>query len=767
MADNTLYSNEADARVADLLNADLAGSELFYIDTGTTDANTTAAQIKAYAKAGLAVSDISGLGPFAVGTDAANLTGTIDNARLSAVPNSALANPGVTISGHAVALGGAITLAPVDAGLGNVSNDAQTKAAIVPNTTPGAGQILVGNAGATAYAPAALSGDGTLSAGGALTVTKSNGVSFGNAAFKNVGTTSGTVAAGDDARIIWRYATNADATGASGAATLAVGSIFETLGYASAGDGGGATWVVVSADPGNTLKLNLNGSGKFGKNIDAILRPEHFGCKYDGTIDQQQGFINLAAEINWRGGAQVEFPFGKDFHVFDTNPAANSYNPLMALSNLKGLRINFNGSRLLSGADWGSSTAAGVVLQFTDCQDVQITGLHYEQTFYKTLSDQYGMDVAYLLDECIDVRFEGMYVDGGRSGLAVDRSGSFSNSARARKIFMSGEFDNCYYPLNCRRNGDQVEASYKTHNVGRSYFPYNVKQHKIAVDSDQGGPFNDCLLKVYADSGEANQYNTLSQIDLTYLFRGTSSPSQSHIALEFGQETATSASGFIKDIRIKVDIEVGAGYVSPVLNAYKFDVNNAADNTTRNHDLRNVTVSGSAISFNDGTKVIDLFNASSWAGEHVNNLVFRDFYVSGTNAPSAINCEAIESGLIFENCSQAAGTGPWSFTNLGAGILDASRNVKLDTLKSSDTGYRRLPDGYLEQSGLVAAAANTTTLVNLPLAYRNTSYEIGCSIQTFGASEPMNIQASTASAININNRNTAATDVYWRTLGQI
>ncbi len=37
-------------------------------------------------------------------------------------------------------------------GLGSVTNDAQTKAAIVPNTTPSAGQLLVGNAGGTAYA---------------------------------------------------------------------------------------------------------------------------------------------------------------------------------------------------------------------------------------------------------------------------------------------------------------------------------------------------------------------------------------------------------------------------------------------------------------------------------------------------------------------------------------------------------------------------------------------------------------------------------------
>lgn len=55
-------------------------------------------------------------------------------------------------------------------GLGNVTDDAQTKAAIVPNTAPSAGQILAGNAGGTAYAPVSMSGDATLASTGALTL---------------------------------------------------------------------------------------------------------------------------------------------------------------------------------------------------------------------------------------------------------------------------------------------------------------------------------------------------------------------------------------------------------------------------------------------------------------------------------------------------------------------------------------------------------------------------------------------------------------------
>jgi hypothetical protein len=58
-----------------------------------------------------------------------------------------------------------------------------TNAAIVPSTAPSAGQIPVGNAGGTAYAPVAVSGDATLASTGAVTLAtvNSNVGSFTNA----------------------------------------------------------------------------------------------------------------------------------------------------------------------------------------------------------------------------------------------------------------------------------------------------------------------------------------------------------------------------------------------------------------------------------------------------------------------------------------------------------------------------------------------------------------------------------------------------------
>jgi hypothetical protein len=63
------------------------------------------------------------------------------------------------------------TLNATAVGLGNVTNDAQTKEAIVPNTLPASGQVLIGNAGGTAYVPQTMSTDVTLASTGAATIS--------------------------------------------------------------------------------------------------------------------------------------------------------------------------------------------------------------------------------------------------------------------------------------------------------------------------------------------------------------------------------------------------------------------------------------------------------------------------------------------------------------------------------------------------------------------------------------------------------------------
>lgn len=95
---------------------------------------------------------------------------TIDDAGAQGTANC---NPVTSVASRT----GVVTLTSTDVGLASVTNDAQTKASIVPNTAPSAGQALLGNAGGTAYAPQTVGGDGTMSSSGTLAITKINSAS--------------------------------------------------------------------------------------------------------------------------------------------------------------------------------------------------------------------------------------------------------------------------------------------------------------------------------------------------------------------------------------------------------------------------------------------------------------------------------------------------------------------------------------------------------------------------------------------------------------
>ena len=92
----------------------------------------------------------------------------------NSITNAELASATTTVNGETCTLGSTCTLTKNDISLGNVTNNAQTQAAIMPNTAPSAGQVPCGNAGGTAYAPCTVSGDVTLSSAGVVLVDQAH-----------------------------------------------------------------------------------------------------------------------------------------------------------------------------------------------------------------------------------------------------------------------------------------------------------------------------------------------------------------------------------------------------------------------------------------------------------------------------------------------------------------------------------------------------------------------------------------------------------------
>lgn len=203
-----------------------------------------------------------------------------------------------------------ISLSASDVGLGNVTNDVQTKAAVMPNTAPAAGAIPVGNAGGTAYAPVAMSGDGAIDSTGALTL-------------QNTAAARTHLGLDTNPELIWASAVSAVSLGndsaahsifaaANDALTVAANTTYiiegiirvttgNTTHTCAFGLGGTATYTSVGYD----LQSNVGNAGAINTGISAIWATAATATIFNATSTSQGTTLRVRGMIRTANAGTV------------------------------------------------------------------------------------------------------------------------------------------------------------------------------------------------------------------------------------------------------------------------------------------------------------------------------------------------------------------------------------------------------------------------------------------------------------------------------
>lgn len=417
-----------------------------------------------------------------------------------------------------------------------------------------------------------------------------------------------------------------------------------------------------------------------------ILYVSWFGIQCDGVTDDTEAFKKLASTIRSLNGATVIFPTASTCLVWSSGGVGGDV--LFDLSNTNGTQFYGNGSTLLAGNVNSVTTTA---FDLNASTNTLIDGLIF-QSGYTSLDPAHGVDWIIARHGANAIVLHNLACTYGQICFAAkgEMVGQGSATNRVRNIAATDmACTTVYYCLHFQSAGDDFYARGITgRNCGRTYFPWNVRNHDVWIDSEQGGPFTDVLLKVYTQSG---MYSRLENIKLVYWSggrypgSGNQSIDEAMIALEIQLNDASNQLGMIQNIDITLNVDAGSNDKNQsVLVIRKVDLSGNADTVGRGHQLSAITIRGRCRSLSNLlTDAFRLFTRSpdSWTGDIISLLTLENLSITGAATAVNINGQGLSAtgatlwnidsdGLLTQSNTDGKPfyTSQASFSNVTAGV---------------------------------------------------------------------------------------------------
>jgi hypothetical protein len=393
------------------------------------------------------------------------------------------------------------------------------------------------------------------------------------------------------------------------------------------------------------------------------LSPEDFVAVSDP--DYTAAFQRVAARINAMGGGRVRLVSGKDYPVLQDG--GTHFDSMMLFTSCYGVTIEGNGARIVT----GSVTMTQYLIEFNACVGARIENLRLKSN-YQVLTSVAGIywirsrwGARNIVLENVDMEYGcvGFVAQGAYSSDGVDTD-------RVRNIVLDNVSSlGTYYPALFQSAGDNVRGKIITRNAGRSYFVFNAHDHDMRVDSQQGGPFSDVLIKCYGSTDFLSKTQNIKLVyksDGRYPGSGMQSANEAMIAMDFQLQPTNPAPVVFTNIAIQFDVSASSTDVNQNLFIIrKYDSDGNPDATARGHTLVGLDLRGVGLSLqNLNAAALNLFGRSgdSWVGEYIYDVYVHDMLLNNaaTQNSLVLNCDGLQSTWKVE---RVRATGDLALTN--------------------------------------------------------------------------------------------------------
>ncbi len=420
----------------------------------------------------------------------------------------------------------------------------------------------------------------------------------------------------------------------------------------------------LSLEKPGALNIGFPGMPNVGViNVEDYIKPS--------DTDDTKGIQAAAAALVAQGGGVLWFKPGASYTVF-TGLSSQTF--VINVSGCTGVVIMGNGCTVTSG-----QAANGANQDYNFIYASPATGLHVSDFKFvgsnTGTSANSGEKFLRFGAGCKRISVIGCRIYNCAAGLDCD-----DYTAKNRGVtVLDCYFEKCFYPLEVMCT-DDVFARYTSIAGGRCYFPVaqngiGCNNHDISVTSSSAYTSSDCLLRVYAVSGGAE--NALRNIRINYHSPGRQAGAGDgtgaliHLApIQFDGSTAAA---LYDNIHVNVMVEgknasgSAADYQPFILLSDKTKSDGTGDGTARGHKFQNITLSGVANNWDDALGGVRMFDdttyttAQNWSGDIAMSLAIRDFVINGNpvndciwiNGQPAVTTKPF---LTIDNVSVADGT---------------------------------------------------------------------------------------------------------------
>lgn len=515
-------------------------------------------------------------------------------------------------------------------------------------------------------------------------------------------------------------------------------NIVRTGGFAAAGDGGHAWYVRAASEPAHAGKVQDARGAWWELDRYQVLSPKQVGAKFDwnGTTgtDDTAAHKAFATVLNAFGGGFVRWPRGKRSLVWPLAsgavPAGDTlYNLTSAID---GLIVDYMGAGLVSTA--ASFSGVALVWQFVSnaAKNIVLNGPRYEQLGYTTLSTTNGVNHIYGFGNVENIHVFNIYQVNGTGGVQFNRIAAGHPEWRAKRIHMIGGYlNNVGYGAAGAKSGDDFLIEGVTFDeCDRAIFLYNVLGFRVdnVTIYEYGHIVSNILLKVEIDASEDTEaYNSITgRMKARFPSHQTTQHTSSYVTVQAVQEAGgTNGPGRI-NIALDLDIDqptlAAVVTTGQIVNFQKVLAGGAADTTPRGHDVDlDVHIRASV----NGQTVYGIQCAlSDWTGE-----VVRLRFSGSMTGMAGLSALAIDgrgcARIVIEDFKT---DGTLDLSNIPEGVMQAHQSVTASNFKSASgsdmvfasgkTWFRRLPDGMIEQGGLININAGASVNVTYPVPFR-------------------------------------------------